>query len=92
MDFAGFVENFPRVILQRGPFVEMYRDGKLARIHLNDGRRCGEQLWVVGEVLHTESGRHDQQLHRHAFLQTQNEAVNAQNEESAAKNKELSSL
>lgn len=56
MDFAGFVENFSRVIFQRGPLVEMYRDWKLAGIHLYDGRRCGEELWVVGEVLHTQSG------------------------------------
>ena len=53
MDFAGFVKNFSRVILQWGPFVEMYRNWKLASIHLNDRWRCGEQLWVVREVLHT---------------------------------------
>lgn len=68
MDFAGFVENLPRVILQRGALVEMYGDRELARVHLDDGRGHAEQLLVLCEVLHPQSGRHDQQLHWHSFL------------------------
>lgn len=69
MDFAGFVENFPRVILQRGTLVEMYGDRELTRVYLDDGRGHAEQLLVLCEVLHPQSGRHDQQLHWHSFLQ-----------------------
>lgn len=68
VDFAGFVENFPRVILQRGALVEMYGDWELARVHLDDGRGHAEQLLVLCEVLHTQRGRHDEQLHWHSFL------------------------
>lgn len=68
MDFAGFEENFPGVILQRGAFVEMYGDRELARVHLDNRRGHAEQLLVLCEVLHSQSGRHDQQLHRHSFL------------------------
>lgn len=56
MDFAGFEENFPGVILQRGAFVEMYGDRELARVHLDDRRGHAEQLLVLCEVLHSQSG------------------------------------
>ncbi len=69
VDLAGFVENFSGVILHRGAFVEMYSDRELASVHLDDGRRRPEQLRVVCEVFHSQSSRHDQQLHGHTFLQ-----------------------
>lgn len=68
VDFAGLVENLPGVILQRGALVEMYGDRELTGVHLDDGRGHAEQLLVLGEVLHPQSGRHDQQLHWHSFL------------------------
>lgn len=68
MDLAGFVEDFSGVILQRGAFVEMYSDRELSSIHVDDGRRRPEQLLIVCEVLHSQSSRHDQQLHGYTFL------------------------
>lgn len=75
MDLAGFVEDFPGVILQRGALVEMDADWELARVHLDDRRRHAEQLPVLGEVLHPQSGRHDQQLHRHSLLRRHGDTV-----------------
>lgn len=69
MDLAGFVENFPRVVLHGGTFVEMYSDGELASVYLDDRWRHTKQLLVFCEVLHSQSGRHYQQLHWHTFLQ-----------------------
>lgn len=59
VDFAGFVENLPCVILQRGALVEMYCDRELARVHFDDGRGYTEQFLVLCEVLHSQSGRHN---------------------------------
>lgn len=46
----------------------MYGDRELARVHLDDRRGHAEELLVLCEVLHSQSGRHDQQLHWHPFL------------------------
>ncbi len=69
VDLAGFVENFSRVILQWGAFVEMYSDGELASVHLDDGWRRPKKLCIVCKVLHSQSSWHDQQLHGRSFLQ-----------------------
>lgn len=73
MDLADFVENFSGVILHRGAFVEMYSDWELASVHFDDGRWGPKKLCVVCEVLHSQSSRHDQQLHWHTFLQRREE-------------------
>lgn len=70
MDFAGLLKGFSSVILQRSSFVEMDGDWELPGVHLDDGRRRLKKLLVFCEVLDAQSGRHDQQLHGHSFLQT----------------------
>lgn len=69
MDLADFLEHISGVIVHRGAFVEVYGDGELASIHLDDRRRRPEHLGVVCEVLHSQSSRHDQKLHGQTFLQ-----------------------
>lgn len=56
VDFAGFMENFSTVILQRGALVEMYGNRELTRVHLDNRRGHTEQLLVLCEVLHPQSG------------------------------------
>lgn len=69
VDLADLVKSLSGVILKRGAFVKMDGDRELASIHLNDRRRRPKQLLVFGEVLDSQSSRHDQQLHGNAFLQ-----------------------
>lgn len=73
MDLAGLVEGLSGVILQRGAFVEMNGDWKLASIHLDNRRRRPKQLEVFSEVLNPQSSRHDQQLQGHTSLQRDSE-------------------
>lgn len=68
MDLAGLVEDLPRVVLQGRALVEVDADGELPGVHLDHGRRGREQLLVLREVLHPQSGGHDDQLHGQAFL------------------------
>lgn len=56
MDLAGLVKSLAGVILHRGAFVEMDRDGELAGVHLDDRRRHSEQFLVVCEVFYPQSG------------------------------------
>lgn len=70
MDFTGLVKSLSSVILQRGAFVEVDSHGELTSIHLDDGRRRPKQPLVFCEVFNPQSSGHDQELHGHAFLQT----------------------
>lgn len=70
MDFAGLVKSLSSVILQRGAFVEVDSYWELTSIHLDDGRRRPKQPLVFCEVFNPQSSGHDQELHRHTFLQT----------------------
>ena len=69
MDLAGLVEDLSDVVLHGRALVEVDADGELPGVHLDDGRRGREQLLVVREVFHPQSGRHDDQLHGQAFLE-----------------------
>lgn len=73
MDFAGLVKNLSSVILQRGAFVEVDSYRELTSIHLDDRWRRPKQPLVFCEVFNPQSSGHDQELHRHTFLQTDRE-------------------
>lgn len=68
MDFAGLVEGLSGIILQWRAFVEMDGDRELTSVDLDHRRGVAKQFLVFCEVLNSQSGGHDHQLHGHPFL------------------------
>lgn len=62
MDLADLPETLATVVLQWCPLVEMHCHWELPGLNLDDRGWVGEEPLVLGEVLHPQRGRHDEQL------------------------------